>query len=970
LLLASLLIGGAGLRLACEAGLVYLPLCGSDAPITAALTAVEIAGGQAVVTVTEDDGDHIASIHEPADQFASQFTKFVVVAPDGGATLHVTASSLAMTSARLWLTPRGGAKRLLKELGDDFWVARPVWCQARSGDPGRIAYVMRAPPGPGRTGLELWTIGADGTGDRRVLVGTAENGFAPDLFYGHRPTPLRFLNGCQRLRYSNAGEDDHAVVDLDTGTVSAPLVTPGPAALATAIGATPVATHAAPAAPPCLVKPFAQTDPRWAYHLMLAGHTTIRAWGCALTSTAMLFHYYGVDTDPGRLADCAGDEADPLHWEPVRARCAAGRVTSLARWTDQVTWADLEAALAPGRPVIVGLQGGPAGSHFVVVTAGSGDQAASYHIVDSWDGSTYKTLADYTNPRHGYRLRWLIVFDGVPPRCRPPTPGPTGPPVITFLSPADAGVYNTPQTVRYHVSAARPDATISASHPDGTVIAAEGPVVVTVTVEDGAETYHRRMSFLIDRTPPVVSAAWELLSETTVRLSLTADDNLTAIAEAHYRVDDGPWQPVLLNTAASHDLGLSPVTVDVATPGRHRLRYYAVDAAGNRGDEGELVITAGPPALSVLLDGAPLPLDAPVVAFASDQAERSLTLLNHGQSPVTIALALTDLPPWAGATVTPAPAGGRAIAAPDAAVTLRLWLRPDRLPPGRHLATLPLTLAPPERRLLLTLAATGDTPAGPAPPGDKPDLVATLRPRGAPRLTTRGAEAPVRVTVVNQGRQGAAATHLVAHYTSRAGAAEAPFFTSAGDGPVPAVPPLAAGARLVFDGVIVVPLALAGTTVSLSATVDHCDGESRSSPACQVEEANEANNRSDGQGVTIPAPAPALAELAGDGLGRPPAGTPYAAALPAAGDGVTLAVTGGGFTPASAVHWNGRPLPTRFLGAARLAANLPAAALARPGVARVAVVTPPPGGGVSNALAVLIEPSAPAEAGPPARRRR
>ena len=32
------------------------------------------------------------------------------------------------------------------------------------------------------------------------------------------------------------------------------------------------------ATPPCLVKPFAQTDPRWGNDLMKTGNTAIRSW--------------------------------------------------------------------------------------------------------------------------------------------------------------------------------------------------------------------------------------------------------------------------------------------------------------------------------------------------------------------------------------------------------------------------------------------------------------------------------------------------------------------------------------------------------------------------------------------------------------------------------------------------------------------------------------------------------------------
>ena len=118
-------------------------------------------------------------IQEPAAAFAGQFVKFVVAAPDDSRVLYVTAADLGMADATLWVVPRGGPKALLKPLGDDFWVARPVWCQARPGDPGRIAYVTRGPVGGDLTGLELWVIDGDGSGDRRVLVGTRAERLRP-----------------------------------------------------------------------------------------------------------------------------------------------------------------------------------------------------------------------------------------------------------------------------------------------------------------------------------------------------------------------------------------------------------------------------------------------------------------------------------------------------------------------------------------------------------------------------------------------------------------------------------------------------------------------------------------------------------------------------------------------------------------------------------------------------------------------
>jgi len=62
----------------------------------------------------------------------------------------------------------------------------------------------------------------------------------------------------------------------------------------------------------------------------------------------------------------------------------------------------------------------------------------------------------------------------------------------------------------------------------------------------------------------------------------------------------------------------------------------------------------------------------------------------------------------------------------------------------------------------------------------------------------------------------------------------------------------------------------------------------------------------------------------------------------------TLTVTGSNFTPASAVEWNGSALVTFFQSTNALTAQVPAIDIQNAGQADVTVVTPSPGGGVSN----------------------
>src|SRR5262249_32656519 len=80
--------------------------------------------------------------------------------------------------------------------------------------------------------------------------------------------------------------------------------------------------------------------------------------------------------------------------------------------------------------------------------------------------------------------------------------------------------------------------------------------------------------------------------------------------------------------------------------------------------------------------------------------------------------------------------------------------------------------------------------------------------------------------------------------------------------------------------------------------------------------------------------------------------TPNVAAV--GGPAFTLTIQGSGFVTTSVVNWNGAARPTTFVSATLLQAQIPASDIASLGVANVTVVSPAPGGGLSNALTFTI----------------
>ena len=82
------------------------------------------------------------------------------------------------------------------------------------------------------------------------------------------------------------------------------------------------------------------------------------------------------------------------------------------------------------------------------------------------------------------------------------------------------------------------------------------------------------------------------------------------------------------------------------------------------------------------------------------------------------------------------------------------------------------------------------------------------------------------------------------------------------------------------------------------------------------------------------------------------------AAVEPAGPGFSLTVNGAGFVSGSIVNWNGTPLATTYVSAAKLKAVVPATIVSTNGTARVTVVSPGPGGGSSDpALFTITEPT-------------
>lgn len=149
---------------------------------------------------------------------------------------------------------------------------------------------------------------------------------------------------------------------------------------------------------------FSQNDPAWKNNVMKTCGLTIGQAGCALTSDAMVFKYYGtVYQNPGTLNTCLGNYACPFYWGVAANSCSQSKATYVGAWS--FSYNKLYSMLSAGRPPILRLVKG--NSHYVVVTSGSGTNPSNYWINDPWDGAV-KQLSAYTN--NGWTLSTIQEY--------------------------------------------------------------------------------------------------------------------------------------------------------------------------------------------------------------------------------------------------------------------------------------------------------------------------------------------------------------------------------------------------------------------------------------------------------------------------------------------------------------------------------------------------------------------------------
>lgn len=114
---------------------------------------------------------------------------------------------------------------------------------------------------------------------------------------------------------------------------------------------------------------YNQRDGSWGNQLMGLSDSLMREYGCLVTSMAMIASHYGKSLRPGDIAA----SSDPFFGSTAYMNLGTWSVNgvSMTRTRLGSSLALIDSELAAGRPVVVGIYGGP--DHFLVIKGKSGD---------------------------------------------------------------------------------------------------------------------------------------------------------------------------------------------------------------------------------------------------------------------------------------------------------------------------------------------------------------------------------------------------------------------------------------------------------------------------------------------------------------------------------------------------------------------------------------------------------------------
>jgi len=155
---------------------------------------------------------------------------------------------------------------------------------------------------------------------------------------------------------------------------------------------------------------FSQRDSRWGNTTIGNSNSTMKSYGCAVTSLAMVFRKYGSNTDPGKMAKQPIFYYDLIKWP---GSWSPGITLSSSIGHNGVNWSTVDSEISKGNLVIVYIRKtNGKGGHYVVI---HNKDNKDYIVNDPYFGSnlylsTSKALVGQIGVNSGVTIDQMIIY--------------------------------------------------------------------------------------------------------------------------------------------------------------------------------------------------------------------------------------------------------------------------------------------------------------------------------------------------------------------------------------------------------------------------------------------------------------------------------------------------------------------------------------------------------------------------------
>jgi peptidoglycan hydrolase CwlO-like protein len=158
---------------------------------------------------------------------------------------------------------------------------------------------------------------------------------------------------------------------------------------------------------------YSQKDSRWGNKTIGNSKTLMKSYGCAVTSVAMVFNYFGGSINPGQLAKKSIFSWDLISWPDTWSSPDLELVSGSAH--GNVSWSKIDSEIKNGNPVIVYIQKTKgSGGHYVVIHHKTSD--GKYVVHDPYWGAniylnTSRALVGQLAPQSGTTINQMIIYE-------------------------------------------------------------------------------------------------------------------------------------------------------------------------------------------------------------------------------------------------------------------------------------------------------------------------------------------------------------------------------------------------------------------------------------------------------------------------------------------------------------------------------------------------------------------------------